>query len=63
MTGATVLLGRNALVFIEQMLRPARPSINCPGVHAERMSLASVPAAAQFYLMKAIARAFSRRLG
>jgi hypothetical protein len=33
MTGATVLLGRNALVFIEQMLRPARPSINCPGVH------------------------------
>jgi hypothetical protein len=33
MTGATVLLGRNALVFIEQMLRPARPSINCPSVH------------------------------
>ena len=34
MTGATVLLGGNALVFIEQMLRPARPPINCPGVHA-----------------------------
>src|ERR1017187_6116482 len=34
MTGATVLLGGNALVFIEQMLRPARPSINCPGGHA-----------------------------
>ena len=32
MTGATVLLGRNALVSIEQMLRPARSSINCPGV-------------------------------
>jgi hypothetical protein len=23
------VLGRNALVFIEQILRPARPSINC----------------------------------
>jgi hypothetical protein len=34
MTGATVLLGGNVLVFIEQMLRPARPPINCPGVHA-----------------------------
>jgi hypothetical protein len=29
MTGATVaLLGRNELVFIKQMLRPACPSIN-----------------------------------
>jgi hypothetical protein len=33
MTGATVLLGRNALAFIELMLRSARQSINCPGVH------------------------------
>jgi hypothetical protein len=30
MTGATVLPGRNALAFIGQMLRPARPAINAP---------------------------------
>jgi len=30
MTGAAVLLGCNVLVFIEQMLRSARPSINQP---------------------------------
>ena len=28
MTGAALLLGCNAQVFIVQMLRPARPSIN-----------------------------------
>jgi hypothetical protein len=39
MTGATVLLGGNALVFIEQMLRRARPSINCPGVHTLNVCL------------------------
>jgi hypothetical protein len=31
MTGATVLPGRDGLVFIEQMLRRALPSINCLG--------------------------------
>src|ERR1700733_2640800 len=30
MSGATVLLDRNVLVSIEQMLRPACPSINYP---------------------------------
>jgi hypothetical protein len=44
MTGATILLGRNVLVFIEQMLRPGLPSINRLG-RRNRQMIQRAPAA------------------